>query len=1354
MAANGEHDLTPEDQARLFRTVIELMPLGVSLFDADLRLVYFNERFADLGVVAGTLRLGMSMRENFAAAAKQFSATPDEVERAWQARLALMEKKQPYSLAYHLEGRSIVAHARPAPDGGWCVVYEDATSLITTERQLRDQSERTQRAIDHMPCGLTMYDAQEQLVLMNEKFLEFYDHDPNVIKPGASVADIAESWARSGNDFGMPLEKYVEQQRQHIAAGTRKQIRVGLVNGRAIEVTSRAIAGGGWVSVHEDVTEQLRNEEAVREQNVRFDAALGNIKQGICMFDAEKKITVVTDRFLSIFRADPALLQTGTHIRALCEWGIEIGAVDPDRFERLYASWLTALDRREPFSFDQSFDDGRVLACEISPMDNGGWICTVEDVTEGRQLEVERRAALNALKEQNFRFDGALNSMMQGLAMFDADHRLIVCNAKFREMFRFTPEEAAPGISLESMIMHGIAIGLYSEANLDELMRPRQSRVAAGQAARYDRLFADGTIVEVVVDPMPDGKWISTFEDVTARRAADAARAAVTEDLREQNFRFDAALNNMSQGLAMFDADSRLMVCNEKYIRIFGMDEQFVRPGVHLMDLFQHRIDCGAYPGRKSEQLMRRHQTIRRGRKPVTYDETVFGRVIECAISPMANGGSIAVFEDQTESRRAAAERRAAIQGLQEQNLRFDAALNNMSQGLCMFDGQQRLIVCNARYLDILGVDPAIVKPGVHLRDLFAYYIALGHFPGETLDELLAKRLAIVAAGAPVTFEHAYAGGRLMQTSITPMTSGGWVATIDDVTESRKLAMERAAALKDLSISNTRFNAALESMPSGLSMLDRDLKVQVANRRFVEMFGLNPENLLGRHIGDVIREIVRNGTYGAIDPEEAVGRFVNSLGETRTFTFHRHLADGRILKGDNRPTIDGGWITTFEDITDSFRAQQRATYMARHDALTWLPNRAMFLEKLNEGLDRVRTGAESMAILCLDLDDFKSVNDTLGHPIGDHLLTIVARRLGQLAEEGMTIARFGGDEFAILQFGDQPLAAIALAETVVRALARPVLIDGHEIETSVSIGIAMAPIDGQNGDVLMKCADLALYRAKAEGRGQYALFEPEMNERLIERRALERDLRRAVVGLDFELHYQPQVRVSDGELVGMEALLRWNHAQRGFIPPSEFIPVAEETGLIVPLGEWVLQEACKAATQWPAHVRLSVNLSAAQFSRRHGLLAMVTRALGDAGLSPSRLELEITEAVLLREESRVFEILHGLRTLGVCISMDDFGTGYSSLSYLHRFPFDRIKIDRSFICDLDTRKDSAAIVRAIVSLGQNLDIAVTAEGVETAEQVEQLRALGCAEAQGYFFGRPMPLGDTLDDLLRRAKRVA
>jgi diguanylate cyclase (GGDEF)-like protein len=560
------------------------------------------------------------------------------------------------------------------------------------------------------------------------------------------------------------------------------------------------------------------------------------------------------------------------------------------------------------------------------------------------------------------------------------------------------------------------------------------------------------------------------------------------------------------------------------------------------------------------------------------------------------------------------------------------------------------------------------------------------------------------------------------------------------------LATEREHTAQTLRQHEHRFDRAVNNMHQGLCMYDQASRIVVANRRFSELFAL-PDDAVSPGVPyDIVTAmVVAAGVVTPADMEGLRDRRSDLIASRSRTTFNWDLASGRTLMITHQP-MDSGWLTTYEDITERRAAEARISYMAYHDALTNLPNRVLFRENLGHALAFSRRG-HPLALLCLGLDQFKAVNDTLGHPIGDDLLRAVADRLRDSLRETDTIARLGGDEFAIVQTAiESPTDATELASRLIEVIEVPFEIDGHQIVIGASIGIAFAPEDGLDADQLLKCADLALYRAKIDGRGVYRLFQAEMDAAMQVRRMLELELRQALSGGQLELYYQPQIDVRARQVCGFEALLRWRHPKMGLVAPDRFIALAEETGMIVAIGEWVLRQACAAAAHWPDPLKIAVNVSAVQFKSRD-LVGAVVGALRASGLPASRLELEITESVMLQDTDATLATLHQLRDLGVQIAMDDFGTGYSSLSYLRRFPFDRIKIDQSFIRELGKPDDSIAIVRAVVTLGRDLGMAITAEGVETRQQLDRLERVGCTEIQGYLFSRPVPEA-TVADLLR------
>ena len=553
-----------------------------------------------------------------------------------------------------------------------------------------------------------------------------------------------------------------------------------------------------------------------------------------------------------------------------------------------------------------------------------------------------------------------------------------------------------------------------------------------------------------------------------------------------------------------------------------------------------------------------------------------------------------------------------------------------------------------------------------------------------------------------------------------------------------QLSRQHQATRQHLTLEKQRLDTAINNMTQGLLLFDSSHRVVVCNQRYIEMYGLSPRVVRpGCAFRDVIAHRKQTGSFTG-DVEEYCSNILRDmpLGKVAIIV----TADGRSIQIANRPLADGGWVATHEDVTERRRSDDRIAHLAHYDALTDLPNRTLFREKLEQEIKRIHRG-ERLAVLYIDIDEFKSVNDSLGHPVGDELLKAVAARLSGCVGATDIVARLGGDEFAVVQTAVRhPTDVTDLVTRIYQAIREPYECLGHQLAADASIGIALAPQDGTDLDQLLKNADLAMYGAKADGRRTYPFFEPDMDARVKARRTLELDLRQAIVDGGFELYYQPLVNLRDNRVTGCEALLRWRHPERGMISPAEFIPVAEETGLINQLGEWVLTAACVEAATWPDHVKLAVNVSPVQF-KSQTLALKVAGALAASGLSAHRLELEITEAVLIRDDEAALAILHQLRAVGVRIALDDFGTGYSSLSYLQRFPFDKIKIDRCFVNDIAELDGSSSIVQAVVNIAAARNMTTTAEGVETEQQLEMLRALGCTEMQGYLFSPAKPAAE-------------
>lgn len=800
------------------------------------------------------------------------------------------------------------------------------------------------------------------------------------------------------------------------------------------------------------------------------------------------------------------------------------------------------------------------------------------------------RRQTSALAETNARFDAALSNMPHGLSMFDADEKLLIANSRYREMYELTEAQVKRGAPLCDIVRHyKTAAG---DLDLDEFLD--------GAKRRTPRIvtLADGRLISILRTPMQDGGWVATHQDITEKRCDEMLLAENSAELKLINTRFDVAINNMSQGLCLFDADRNLVVSNSRYQQMYDLPDELVRPGTPLQRILQHYADRG-----EADQNLTVDQHLQKmpNQRQQNY-QLKDNRQILIQRKPLPDGGWVATHEDVTEQKRAEqmlAEKAAELEAI---NLRFDAALNNMSQGLCLFDADQRVVVSNARYGEIYHLGSDQIKPGTSLAQILEY--------------------------------------RREQ---------------------------------------------------------------------------------GTHFLDVASDVYRE-------------RNVKQLSETR------ELADGRVVAIARHMMPHGGWLTSHEDITDRARNEKRIAYLAQHDLLTGLANRGVFSEKLDEAAKRLQRHGTTFTVLMLDLDRFKIVNDTLGHAVGDQLLVEVARRLSSSLRDTDVLARLGGDEFAIIQEGGahQSEGAIALALRIIGLIERPFDLGSNRVSVGTSIGIALAPQHGVDAGTLLKKADVALYATKSGGRNDFRIFQSGMTEAADTQKSMEGELREAMVRNEFELHYQPVIDARTHVMTSLECFVRWHHPSKGVLAPSEFLAVAEQAGLMLPLGEWILRQACLDAAAWPAHIRVAINMSAAQFHKSN-VLDVILCALVETGLSPERLELGISDAAVLEGNVAAHLLaVRQLKNLGVSIVLDNCGLGYSTASYLQSFPFDKLKIDRAIVQGCATRRDCAAVVASAVALARGLDVVTVAKGVESLAQLEALQAAGVDFVQGYLLGQPRP----------------
>ncbi len=858
---------------------------------------------------------------------------------------------------------------------------------------------------------------------------------------------------------------------------------------------------------------------------------------------------------------------------------------------------------------------------------------------------------------------------------------------------------------------------------------------AVSEAARARALLDD------ILNPAETPQRLRRLSHVTAE-ALDAFTAAISQldDARQKRSERLAGLSTLSGRLAAVNGKAALDIADERQQRRAetAHAQARLRATVIWATAAACLVGLSVAIGviltitRSTRRLAAAMESIGTGTLDLVLpsgDDSELGQLF--AAAELMRGRVQAIVELEVEERRSA-------------QTRLVNALEGSDEGIVLVDSAGQLVVVNSQMTRFHPATAHLLQPGM---PFLAFAAATG---GEAM--LISSREDARDAGpAPMPisprvcrYELPLEDGRWVGVSRSATQDGGFVAITSDITALK----QREAELRQ---TNERFDAALTSMSQGLCLYDGTGRLLVVNQRFHEIYGLPADRVaVGCRFRDVLEAMHGAGHLPSgtcVDTLSAAwsARVAQRLGGSML----QAINGGRTVAISYEPTAEGGWVATYDDVTERQRVEKQALFLARHDALTRLANRVLFHERVEQAMAQVGRGAQA-AVLCLDLDRFKAVNDTLGHPVGDLLLQAVADRMQACVREVDTVARLGGDEFAVVQVGlDDPDGAGLLARRLVDVISQPYDLDGHHVVIGTSVGVALAPHDGTRPDTLLKNADMALYRAKLEGRGTYRFFERDMDVKLQARRALELDLRAALVDGEFELFYQPLLDLASNAICGFEALIRWRHPTRGLVGPAEFIPVAEELGLIVPMGEWVLRQACTEAAAWPAGIKVAVNLSPIQFKSGQ-LVPTVIDALHRSGLPAFRLELEITESVLLQDNKATLATLHGLRGLGVRIAMDDFGTGYSSLSYLRSFPFDKIKIDQSFVRDLGAKPDSIAIVRAVAGLGASLGMMTTAEGVETHAQLVQLRSESCTEVQGYLLSRPCPASE-VTGLLQRSQ---
>jgi diguanylate cyclase (GGDEF)-like protein/PAS domain S-box-containing protein len=938
------------------------------------------------------------------------------------------------------------------------------------------------------------------------------------------------------------------------------------------------------------------------------------------------------------------------------------------------------------------------------------------------------------LRARNIHLDAALNNMSQALCMFDANGKLIVCNDNYARIFSLPPDLVSSGASVEDILSHRTALGMFPGESAEAYMRERLMIAASNTASRSVSEFPDGRVMSVWHQPMAGGGWVATHEDITEQTRAQrelkelndnlelakssAEHAALLAQAAHQQL-IDAS-NLMAQGLVLFDAEDRHVLWNERYAELLGDAREVLAVGVTFEETVRAGLAKGRYAAVQDSGEAWVVERMTGHRLPENNFEMRLagGQWIRVDERRTSDGGSIGVRIDITEWKR------------REESLRLLFSGNPLP--MLLFDKE------TFRLQDVN--DAAVIHYGWTRQEFLAmsFFDLLPYEERGELCRVVGSRDGSQLEG--MVWRHHKADGEQIDVAIysRPLEHNGRpaaLAAVVDITQARRAEAEVLSTREFL-------NSVIESVPAPIIVKDaRTLRHVLVNRAAENFLGMTRDGLIGRTADEMYSTeaaalILESDLFIVKHQEELVSD------EHCVETPHngeRYVTSKRKLILDAK--ADPRYIlTVINDVTERRFASERIAHLTSHDPLTGLPNRGAFGERLAEAIGR--SSQRGIVVLCIDLDRFKEVNEVFGHAVADRILAVVARRLREAAA-GHFLARVGGDEFNLVLTGiEHPAAAAAVADALMRAAAEMIEIDERHINIGLSIGVAIAPDDGVDAATLAANAEAALYRAKNDGRGIARFFEAETEKRLRESRALGNDLKTAVELGQLCLYYQPQTDVA-GRLLGFEALARWQHPTRGLVPPDVFIPIAEQNGLIVEIGDWILREACREAASWPGSLSVAVNLSPAQF-RQSDFFTRIHSVLVSTGFPGNRLELEITEGVLMDDSAAALGVLRRAKALGIRIAMDDFGTGYSSLSYLQSFPFDKIKIDRSFIANLDRNPQSKAIVRGVLGLAHGLHLPVIAEGVETEEQLTFLEQEGCNEIQGYLMGRPRPIAEYSD----------
>lgn len=940
------------------------------------------------------------------------------------------------------------------------------------------------------------------------------------------------------------------------------------------------------------------------------------------------------------------------------------------------------------------------------------------------------------LRDRDFWLQTALSNMSHGLLLFDANERLVVCNERYIQLFGLSPAMVKPGCTLRELLNYRLAAGTLIN-DPDQYRADLLAALAQRKTIKNILEVKDGRTISTINQPLPGGGWVAVHEDITELRWAEkslfharneAERAE--REARAAHNRLRDAIEVVPEGIVLFDRNDRYVLWNRRYAEIYAESRDAIAQGRRFEETLRAGLDRGQYPdatGKEEEWLAARLDRF--SRPASSHEERLSnGRWVRVEERRTADGGSIGTRVDITD--------------LKERETSFRFLFEGSPVPMWVFDQDT---------LAFLAVNDATIAHYGYSREQFLSMTLLNIRPSEDHEAL--RRFVKAAQGMDrigTNWKHTKVDGSIIDviTYARPLRYDGHNAALVAIID----VSERKRADDELRRTRSFLDAVIENVPTPIFVKDAsDFRYILINRAAEKFYGISRAEMVGKTAADIFPQAMAE-TVTSFDRQLVKSNHELFLDEHPLCT----PSNGTRLAKSKRIAIPGTdgqpryVLGVIEDVTERKRDEARITRLTHNDALTDLPNRATFNECFETTIERAAAGDETFALMCVDLDRFKEINDVFGHSIGDALLRQIARRL-QSKVEGAFLARLGGDEFAVIASDEsQPESAALMAERILSIANEEFEVEGYHLRIGLSIGVAIYPTDGSSVTTLLGNADAALYRAKAEGRGMIRFFQADMDKRLRERRAMQHDLQSAIEREEIKLYYQPQARIG-GDIEGFEALARWRHPTLGLVAPDIFIPIAEESGLIIQIGEMIIREACREAASWSKPLRIAINLSPVQF-RQGDLPGLVHSILLETRLPANRLELEITEGVLIDDFSRTVSILRQLKLLGVRIAMDDFGTGYSSLSYLQSFPFDKIKIDRTFVANLGRNPQSIAIVRAVIGLGRGLNLPIMAEGVENEDQLAILTREGCDEFQGFLIGEPRPIEEYVQVIGRAGEK--